>query len=69
MNVEDQIGEYCVQCISSVAQILCENIGQSGEPDSGSAIIRSNFDERFATGGKFSRRRGNAGARGRIGRI
>jgi len=55
MNIEDQIGEHCVQCISSVAQILCENIGQSGEPDSGSAIIGSNFDERFAAGRKFSR--------------
>ena len=55
MNVEDQIGEHCVQCISSVAQILCENIGQSGEPDSGSAIVRSNFEEGFATSRKFSR--------------
>jgi hypothetical protein len=55
MNIENQIGEHCVQCISSVAQILCENVGQSGEPDSGSAIIRSNFDERFAAGRKFSR--------------
>ena len=55
MNIEDQIGEHRVQCISSVAQILCENIGQSGEPDCGSAIIRSNFDEGFPAGRKFSR--------------